>query len=137
MAERTVTFSAPDYTAARKALDALADAGFYGSSNNSDLSMRAPSKAPQGKVKCVEVSRIHTCCRPCSEAIHEAIATVDGVTGDTVAPKATTFEVTGDFFAAALINALNAAGFSARVEQRKTASPDAARSNRTTAGKTG
>ena len=42
---------------------------------------------------------------------------MDGVTGDTARPRATTFEVTGDFDAAALVKALNAAGFSARVEQ--------------------
>jgi hypothetical protein len=40
---------------------------------------------------------------------------VDGVTADTATPGATTFEVTGDFPAAALVKALNAAGFSAQV----------------------
>ena len=46
----------------------------------------------------------------------EAIATVDGVAGDTATPRATTFQVTGDFHAAALVKALNAAGFSAQVK---------------------
>jgi|ERR1043165_995815 copper chaperone CopZ len=67
--------------------------------------------------KTLKVSGIHNCCGPCCEAIKGAIATVDGVTGDTARPRATSFEVTGDFYAAALVRALNAAGFSAQVRQ--------------------
>ena len=113
----TVTFTAGDAAAAQKALDALAAAGFHGSTGNNQLAMKAVSGIPQGKVKTLKVSGIHNCCGPCCEAIKGAIATVDGVTGDTARPRATTFEVTGDFDAAALVKALNAAGFSARVEQ--------------------
>ena len=113
----TVTFTASDDAAAQKALDALAAAGFHGSTGNNQLAMKAVSDIPQGKVKTLKVSGIHNCCGPCCEAIKGAIATVDGVTGDTARPRATTFEVTGDFDAAALVKALNAAGFSARVEQ--------------------
>jgi mercuric ion binding protein len=79
--------------------------------------MKAVSGIPQGKVKTLKVSGIHNCCGPYCEAIKGAIATVDGVTGDTARPRATTLEVTGDFDAAALVKALNDAGFSARVEQ--------------------
>ena len=113
----TVTFTAGDAAAAQKALDALAAAGFHGSTGSNQLAMKAVSGIPQGKVKSRKVSGIHNCCGPCCEAIKGAIATVDGVTGDTARPRATTFEVTGDFDAAALVKALNAAGFSARVEQ--------------------
>jgi periplasmic mercuric ion binding protein len=113
----TVTFTASDAAAAQKALDALAAAGFHGSTGNNQVAMKAVSGIPQGKVKTLKVSGIHNCCGPCCEAIKGAIATVDGVTGDTARPRATTFEVTGDFDAAALVKALNAAGFSARVEQ--------------------
>jgi periplasmic mercuric ion binding protein len=113
----TVTFTASDAAAAQKALDALAAAGFHGSADNQQLAMKPVSNVPQGKVKNLKVSGIHNCCEPCCEAIKEAIATVDGVTSDTAKPRATTFEVTGDFDAAALVTALNAAGFSAQVEQ--------------------
>ena len=107
----------PDDATAQKALDALAAAGFHGSADNQQLAMKPVSYVPQGKVKSLKVSGIHNCCGPCCEAIKGAIATVDGVTGDTARPRATTFEVTGDFDAAALVKALNDAGFSARVEQ--------------------
>ena len=117
MENGTVTLTASDDAAAQKALDALAAAGFHGSPGNNRLAMMAVSGIPQGKVKTLKVSGIHNCCGPCCEAIKGAIATVDGVTGDTARPRATTFEVTGDFDAAALVKALNAAGFSARVEQ--------------------
>ena len=117
MGNGTVTFTASDAAAAQRALDALAAAGFHGSTGNNQLAMKAVSGIPQGKVKALKVSGIHNCCGPCCEAIKGAIATVDGVTGDTARPRATTFEVTGDFDAAALVKALNAAGFSARVEQ--------------------
>ena len=113
----TVTFTASAAAAAQKALDALAAAGFHGSTGSNQLAMKAVSDIPPGNVKSLKVSGIHNCCGPCCEAIKGAIATVDGVTGDTARPRATTFEVTGDFDAAALVKALNAAGFSARVEQ--------------------
>jgi copper chaperone CopZ len=115
MENRTVSLWAGDDEAARKALDALAAAGFYGRSTNENLAMKPVGDVPGGKVKRVTVSGIHNCCRLCCRAIKGAIATVDGVTGDTAEPGATTFEVTGDFHAADLVEGLNAAGFSARV----------------------
>jgi len=42
---------------------------------------------------------------------------VDGVTDDTAEPRVTSFEVIGDFDAAALVEALNAAGFHAQVKR--------------------
>ena len=39
----------------------------------------------------------------------------EGVTGDSVKPPKTTFEITGNFDAVALLTALNAAGFNAMV----------------------
>lgn len=115
MENGTVTLTASDDSAARDALAALAAAGFYGTSDNPNLAMKPVGNVPKGKVKRVKVSGIHNCCGPCCRAIKGAIATVDGVTGDSAESGATTFEVTGDFHAAALVEALNAAGFSARV----------------------
>jgi copper chaperone CopZ len=115
----TVTVTASDAAAAQKALDALAAAGFYGSTDNGRVAMKAVGKVPQGKVNSVKVSGIHNCCGLCCDAIKEAISSVDGVTGDTAKSRATTFEVTGDFYAAALVKALNAAGFSAQVTRQK------------------
>lgn len=123
MEKGTVAITAGDDAAAQKALDALAAAGFYGRPGNQKLAMKAVSDVPRGEVNSLKVSGIHNCCEPCCEAIKEAIATVGGVTGDTVESQETTFEVIGDFDAATLVKALNAAGFSARVESCKTAYP--------------
>jgi len=112
---RTVTLTANDDAAAQRALDALAAAGYHGDTGNPQLAMKAQGKIPQGKVKLLKVSGIHNCCWPCCQAIKGAIKTVAGVTGDTATSEATAFEVTGDFDAAELVKALNAAGFSAQV----------------------
>jgi periplasmic mercuric ion binding protein len=117
MENGTVTLTAGDAATARKALDSLAAAGFYGSTDNQDLAMRPVGEVLHGKVNSLRVSGIHNCCGPCCDAIKGAIATVDGVSGDTAKPRATTFEVTGDFHSAALVKALNDAGFSAQVKQ--------------------
>jgi mercuric ion binding protein len=110
-----VALTARDDAAAQKALDAIAAAGFYGRTDNEQLTMKAVSSIPLGRFKSLKVSGIHNCCGLCCEAIKEAIATVDGVAGDTATPRATTFQVTGDFHAGTLVKALNAAGFSAQV----------------------
>jgi mercuric ion binding protein len=117
MENATITVMASDATAAQKGLDALAFAGFYGNCDNYQLAIKAVSEIPAGKVKSLKVSGIHNCCGPCCEAIREAIATVEGVTGDRAKPREMSFEVTGDFNAADLVKALNSAGFSALFKQ--------------------
>lgn len=116
MENGTVTLTASDDDAARKALTALAAAGFYGSSDNQNLTMKPAGTLLTGKVNRVQVSGIHNCCDLCCEAIQGAIRTVEGVAGDTAKPGKTNFVVTGDFEAVALVKALNTAGFSALVE---------------------
>jgi hypothetical protein len=96
MENATVVLTAGDDAAAQKALDALAAAGFYGSTDNQKLAVKAVSDVPQGQGQSLKVSGIHNCCGLCCEAIKEASVTVDGVTGDTAKPTATTFEVMGD-----------------------------------------
>ena len=110
-----LTFTAPDHAAARDALSALAGAGFYGESDTPGLAVPPVGEVPSGVVSRATVSGIHNCCDLCADAIKQAVATVDGVSGDTAAPKVTRFEVTGSFRPDALVKALNAAGFSARV----------------------
>jgi copper chaperone CopZ len=116
MSNGTVTLTSSNEAATKKALAAIAAAGFHGKSDTKQFVMPPVSDIPRGKVKRLQVSDIHNCCDLCSDAIKEAIATVDGVAGDTCQPKMTNFEITGDFNAAAVVAALNAAGFSARVK---------------------
>jgi copper chaperone CopZ len=116
-AAKTVTITAPDDKTAQKALDALAAAGFQGDTGNKDLAIKDDSGAAAGKVKSVTVTGVHNCCKSCCKAIKAAVKTVDGVTADTAQPKMDTFEVMGDFDAAALVKALNDAGFHVKVKK--------------------
>jgi copper chaperone CopZ len=115
-ANKTVTIIAPDVQTARKALDALAAGGFHGSTGDKSLAIKDDSTAPRGKVNSLTVSGVHNCCGACCKAIKTTLKKVEGVTGDTAKPKATSFEVTGDFDPAAVVKALNAAGFHVKVK---------------------
>jgi mercuric ion binding protein len=115
--EKTVTISAPDDATAQKALDALAAHGFHGDTGNSTLKIKEDSGATAGKVTSLTLVGIHNCCRSCDKAIKSTIKKVDGVTSDTAKPNTDSLTVTGNFDAAELVKALNAAGFHVKVKQ--------------------
>jgi copper chaperone CopZ len=112
----TVTITAKDDEAAKKALAALADGGFHGDTGNKDLAQKEDSGVEKGKVKSLTLTT-HNCCGMCCKGIKEAVKKVEGVKADTAKPKEPTFEVTGDFDAAELVKALNAAGYHVKVKK--------------------
>ena len=114
---KTVTFSAADDKAAQKAVDALAAAGFHGDTGSKDLVIKDDSGAKKGNVKTLTITGAHNCCPQCCQAIKATVKKVEGVTGDTAKPKAAEFTVSGDFDAAALVKALNDAGFHVKVKE--------------------
>jgi copper chaperone CopZ len=73
------------------------------------------SGARPGKVKSLTVTGAHNCCGACCRAIKATVKKVEGVQEDTAMPKEKTFTVSGDFDAAELVKALNAAGFHVKV----------------------
>jgi copper chaperone CopZ len=113
---KTVTITAKDEATAQKAIDALAAAGFHGTIDSDKVKVHEDSGVKAGKVKTLTVTNVHNCCPACTRAIKTSLKKVEGVTGDTVKAKADTFEVTGDFDAAAVIKALNDAGFHAKAK---------------------
>lgn len=113
----TVTITATGETTAQKALDALTKAGYFGTIDAKGLTIKPVSGVPSGNVKAINLTNSHNCCRSCSNAIQKAVKSVPGVSGNTVKPKQADFEVTGDFDAAALIKALNDAGFQVQVKE--------------------
>jgi mercuric ion binding protein len=115
--KKTVAISAPDDSAAQKALDALAAHGFHGDTGNSTLKIKDDSGVTAGKVTSVTLAGVHNCCGSCNKAIKKAIKKVDGVTGDTATPKTDSLTVTGNFDAVELVKALNAAGFHVTVQK--------------------
>jgi copper chaperone CopZ len=114
---RTITLTADDEKAAQAAVDALAQAGFHGDTGSKEVTIKDDSGVKEGKVKSLTLTGIHNCCGACCKQIKETLKGVEGVKGDTAKPKATTFTVTGDFDAAAVIKALNDAGFHPKVKK--------------------
>jgi copper chaperone CopZ len=111
----TVTITATDAATARKALDALAAAGYHGDTGDKGLNIKAESNVPSGKVSKLSLTNAHNCCGSCCKAIKASVKKVAGVSGDTAKPKTANFEVTGDFDAAEVVKALNDAGFHVQV----------------------
>jgi copper chaperone CopZ len=115
---RSATFTVSNDKAAQKALDALAAGGFHGDpGKDKGYAFRDDSGVKAGKVKTLSVVGFHNSCGGCVKSFREAIKGVKGVTGDNAKSKVTTAEVTGEFDAAELVQALNKAGFHVRVKQ--------------------
>ena len=112
---KTVTLTAKDDATVQKGLDALADAGYFGDTGSKTLTLKPAADVPSGKVSTLKLSNAHNCCGGCNNAIKKAVASVEGVKGNTAKPKTADFEVTGDFDAAAVVKALNEAGFQVKV----------------------
>ena len=113
---KTVAITAASDEAAQKAVTALQEAGFYGKSDNEKAKF-AEVKAPEGKVKRLELTGVHNCCGQCNTAINKALGGVDGVASNTAKAKESSFVVEGDFSAAAVVSALLDIGFAVQVKE--------------------
>lgn len=117
--ERAVVLTAGSYEDIQLALNEIAQAGFSGQIEDDTAAGKVAFpeiKTAAGNVKKLAVKHIHNCCRGCSEAIIEAIESVDGVASHTVKPKKTKFVVEGNFDPGAVVEALEDAGFYPQVE---------------------
>ncbi|HQR05622.1 MAG TPA: hypothetical protein PLN21_02315 [Gemmatales bacterium] len=114
---RTATFTAPNAAVAQKAIDALAQDGFYGQVNDNAISFKADSGVKKGKVTALTVTGFHNTCPGCVKSFRVALKNVDGVTGDDCKPGVTTCTVKGNFDAAALVESLNKEGFHVTVKE--------------------
>ena len=112
-----VKISAPDDATAQKAVDALAAGGFHGTTDSKTVTVKDDSGAPKGKVKSLTLEGIHNCCGQCNTAIVKALGKVEGVTGNTSKVRATSFDVTGDFDAEAVVKAMFEAGYHCKVKK--------------------
>lgn len=111
-----VTITAADDATVKKAVEAVAEAGYHGTPDKAEFAAADDSGAPKGKVSKLTVTGIHNCCGSCNKAVKKAVAAVEGVKGDTAKSKEDSFEVTGDFSAQELVKSLNAAGFHVHVK---------------------
>ena len=115
--KQAVTVTAADDATAKKALLALRKAGYYGKSDSKTLAIPTIKKLPEGKVETMTLAGFHNCCGSCARSLKETASGVDGVKEVTVKKKQ--LVATGEFDAAALIKAMNEAGFSVRVPKKK------------------
>lgn len=111
----TVTITAPDAAGTQKAVEAFVAAGYFGSSSDTSIKVKAHSGVKKGKVQSLKVSGVHLCCTKCVTGLNEAVTKVAGVKGTTAAKGAETFEITGDFDGREAMTALNKAGFAGKV----------------------
>jgi copper chaperone CopZ len=109
--EGTVTLTGPDTAAVQKGADALVAAGFFGKCSDPTIKLNADTGAKNQTVQTIKIEGVHLCCGKCVKAVNEALAAVPGVTGNTAAKGAKTFEVTGNFNDKDVFDALQKAGF--------------------------
>jgi len=106
----SITLTGPDTATVQKGTDALTAAGFFGKSSDAAIKVNATTGAKDKTVESMTVENLHLCCGKCVKAVNEVLATVPGVTGNTAATGAKTFDVTGKFNDKAVFDALQKAG---------------------------
>jgi periplasmic mercuric ion binding protein len=113
--EHTIVLTAADSATLQKAVDALVKDGFFGESSDPSIKVDATTGAKGEKVQTLKVKGVHLCCPSCVKAVNKALADVPGVTGNTCAKGAESFEVTGDFKDSDVFDALQKAGLTGKV----------------------
>lgn len=103
--------SAASDESAQLALNAIAKAGFHGSSNHKSIKIKDDSQVKAGQVSRLALTGVHNCCGGCNVAIKKALKSVEGVKDDTAKPKSNQLIVEGAFDGLAVVKALNKAGF--------------------------
>jgi copper chaperone CopZ len=110
----TVTITAADQATAQKAVNALIAAGYFGKSSDVGIKVDATTGATDAKVHSLAVNDVHLCCKKCVTVVNDAIKGIPGVTGNTAAKDAKTFQVTGDFKPTDVFKALQDAGLTGK-----------------------
>src|SRR5208282_4976943 len=106
----TVTLTGPDTATIQKGADALVAAGFFGKSSDASIKINADTGAKNQTVPSIKIKGVHLCCGKCVKDVNQALGNVPGVTGNTAAKGAKSFEVTGNFNDKDVFDALQKAG---------------------------
>jgi periplasmic mercuric ion binding protein len=107
-----VAISASDDSVVQAALDAVANAGFYGKSDNDKVRIKAA--VVDRKSSSAEFAGFHNCCGGCSASLEDAVKSIAGV--QTVTVNNRSCLVKGEFNVNSVLKAINNAGFSASVK---------------------
>jgi Cu+-exporting ATPase len=120
--KKAVTFTATDKKTANAGLRALTRAGFHGTAKVDGETVKLPAQKIKAGTKASSANFVgaHLCCPLCAKAVEKAVKAVDGVKEVSVDRKKRTISVTGtDVDIAAVIAALNKAGFHCRYQAKK------------------
>lgn len=114
----TVTIVAKSKAGAKKAVEAINEAGYYGKSSEAESPAPTSSGLPKAEKKLTSatVTGAHLCCQKCVNAMTEAVKAVPGVTEYDIQNKAKTFTVKGEFTETDLLASMNKAGFHGTVK---------------------
>lgn len=110
-----VTLTAPNKKSLRKSVNAILNAGYYGTPTDKSVKAKDLSGAKNKMVESLTVTGIHLCCGQCVSNVEDALDTVEGVTGSTIEKKVDSFQVMGKFNAKEVFAALREAGVSGKV----------------------
>jgi periplasmic mercuric ion binding protein len=113
---KTIAIVAENDAAAQKAIDTLADAGFYGKLDNQAIKFK-PVASGDGSVEKLELTGVHNCCGQCTSSIKKAVNSVTGVSGTNVKARESSFIVEGNFKPGEVVKALLDAGFYVQVKK--------------------
>jgi len=113
----TAVITAGDKASAQKALDVIADAGYHGKTDSSDLRVKDDNTAPDRDVSSLTVTGAHLCCGSCVKGVNKAVKGVAGVAGTDAKKKQTSFTIKGTFNAKAAVKALYEAGYHVKVAE--------------------
>lgn len=111
----TVTIVSKTKAGAKKAVEAINDAGYYGKSSDESAATASTTKTEK-KLTAATVTGAHLCCQKCVNAMTDAVKAVPGVTEYDIQNKAKTFTVKGDFTESDLLASMNKAGFHGTVK---------------------
>jgi copper chaperone CopZ len=108
---KTVTITTKKKTDAKKAVEAIIAAGYFGKVEGEEAESKSTAAAkPEAKITKATVSGVHLCCQKCANAAIAAVKNVPGITKHDIVSKAESFTVEGEFTKAELAAALNAEG---------------------------
>jgi copper chaperone CopZ len=115
---KTVTITTKKKSDAKKAVEAIMAAGYFGKVEGGEYEEKKSSASakPEAKLAKATVSGVHLCCQKCADAASDAVKTVAGITKHDIASKASSFTVEGEFTKAELAAALNNAGFAGAIK---------------------
>lgn len=118
---KTISFTATDEKAAKSAITALADGGFYGKASLDGKELPFPDAGAKKGAKAdkVVLKGLHLCCGACVRDANKVLEKVPGVDKVEVDRSENRATLTGkDIDVRKAVDALNAGGFFGRVEKK-------------------